>query len=134
MPAQNRVGRDDRRDVGQHLSTQPLSASREPPTLRIGQPQAPADELTPKYSVFLNQIGDDVLLLVSQPAGEHRENNPEACAIHDRASLHHRVRFGLQGRSADSWDITGSRSDASGRRTYRRLRLGGLLNFYTRAA
>jgi hypothetical protein len=68
MPAQNRVGRNDRRDVGQHLSTQPLPASREPPTLRIGQPQAPADELTPKYSVFLNQIGDDVLLLVSQPA------------------------------------------------------------------
>jgi len=30
--------------------------------------------------------------------------------------------------------ITGSRSDASGRRIYRRLRLGGLLNFYTRAA
>jgi hypothetical protein len=72
MAAQNRVGCDDRGDVGQHPSTQPLPTSREPATLRIGQPQTPADELTPKYSVFLDQIGD-VLLLVSQSAGEHTQ-------------------------------------------------------------
>jgi hypothetical protein len=75
MPAQNRVGRDDRGDVGQQLSTQPLPASREPPTLRIGQPHARLGKLTPKYSVFLDQIGDNVLLFVSASRRASREQS-----------------------------------------------------------
>jgi hypothetical protein len=106
MPAQNRVGSDNRGDFGQHPTPTPLPPLREPTPLRIRQPQAPAAELTPKCAVFLDQIGDDVLLLAIQPTGQHDETNPDGRAIHDRVSLHHRVRVEPHGRSADSWDNT----------------------------
>jgi hypothetical protein len=63
-----------RANLGQHPSTQPLPALREPATLRIRQPQAPADELTSKGPVFLDQIGDDVLLLAIQPASREQSD------------------------------------------------------------
>jgi hypothetical protein len=49
--------------------------------------------------------------LAIQPTGQHGENNPDGRAIHDRVSLHHRVRVEPHGRSADSWDNTGEHAD-----------------------
>jgi hypothetical protein len=74
----------------------PLPALRQPAPLRIGQPQPPAGELSPKRSVFFDQMGDDVLLLVIQPAGQRGEKNPDGSEIIHRARLHHRPRSELQ--------------------------------------
>jgi hypothetical protein len=70
VPAQNRISRNKRRHLAQRATAQTLSAPRQPTALLVAQPQSPPGELTPERAVFLDQIRDDVLLLVIQPA-EH---------------------------------------------------------------
>lgn len=93
MPAQNRVGRDNCRDLAQQPTAQTLPTLRQPASLRVGLPQPPASELTPQGPVFFDQIGDDVLLVVSQPGGQRGEKNSNGSDVNHGASLAHHPRF-----------------------------------------
>jgi len=48
MPAQDRIGRDNRRNLAQHTSAQTLPAPRETAPLFVGYPQSSATKLTRK--------------------------------------------------------------------------------------
>jgi len=91
MPAQNRVGRHDRRNLRQHTTPQAPPAPRETPALLVAEPQSPTGELTSERAVFFNQIRDDVLPLVIQPAGERGQKNPDEGDLNHGASLHRRT-------------------------------------------
>src|SRR6184192_1617388 len=67
MPAQDRIGRDNRRNLAQHTPAQMLPAPRQTAPLLVSHPQSSATELSPQSSILFDQIGDDVLLLVIHP-------------------------------------------------------------------
>ena len=51
MPAQDRIGRDNRRNLAQHTSAQTLPAPRETAPLFVGYPQSSATKLTPQSTL-----------------------------------------------------------------------------------
>ena len=53
----------------------------------------PATQLRPEGAVFFDQIRDDVLLLVIQPAEHRSEKQPDGGDINHGASLHQRPTF-----------------------------------------
>ena len=55
IPPQNRVWRDDRGDLTQPATAQPVPAHGEPTPLGIRQPQTPPTQLTPKDSILFDQ-------------------------------------------------------------------------------
>jgi hypothetical protein len=67
MPAQDRIGRDNRRNLAQDTPAQPLPAPRQTAPLLVSHTQSSATKLRPKSSILFDQIGDDVLLLVIHP-------------------------------------------------------------------
>src|SRR5436305_1921791 len=75
MPAQNRIGRDSRRPLTQETTAETFPAPRQTAPLLVAESEYSAGELTPQDAVLFDQIGDDVLLLVIQPAGQGGENN-----------------------------------------------------------
>jgi hypothetical protein len=68
MPAKNSVGRDNRRDLRESATTEPVSARRQPTAFVIREAQ-PATEMRAEDTVFFNRICDARLLLVSPAAG-----------------------------------------------------------------
>ena len=88
MPAQDRIGRDNRRNLAQHTSAQTLPAPRETAPLFVGYPHSSATKLTPQSSVLFDQIGDDILLLVIQSTRQRGEKHPDEGEVNHGASLH----------------------------------------------
>jgi hypothetical protein len=60
-------GRDDRGDLTQRSTSQPMSTHGEPPPFIIGELQAPPTELTSKDSILFDQVRDCILLLAIEP-------------------------------------------------------------------
>lgn len=60
-----------------------MGESREAPAFRVGQAQSPATELGFEDAVFREEIGDDLLLVPLQPAGNHGDQDVED---HSRSS------------------------------------------------
>src|SRR5258706_7186442 len=56
MPAQNRVGGDDRGDLPQPMTAQPMSVLGQSTTLLVGQPDPAATELRAEDTVLFEQI------------------------------------------------------------------------------
>ena len=73
VPAQNRVGRDDRRDLRQHPTTEPLAEASQPPPFVVGEPQALVAQLRLQDAVLFAQVLDDLVLFVLEPAEEGRD-------------------------------------------------------------
>src|ERR1700674_420743 len=92
MPPENRVWRDDRGDLTQPPTSQPVPADGEPTPLVLAQPKAPATQLTPQDSVLFDQIGQGLLLLTIQPADQRGKNNPQGGDVDHGRSLHQRPR------------------------------------------
>ena len=105
MPPHNRVGRDDRGDLTQLSTSQPVPAHGEPTPFVIGQPKALSTQLTPQDSIFFNQIGQGLLLLTIQPADQSDEKKPEGEDVDHGGSLHQRP-MRTRRRSAELWDTT----------------------------
>jgi len=87
VPSENRVGRDDRRDLTEPATAYPVSLHGQPTALVIGEAD-PATEARGEDAVFLNQIRDARLPLVGPPAGHGHHEKPNRGDIHDRRSLH----------------------------------------------
>src|SRR6478672_7334897 len=57
VPSENRVGRDDRRDLTEPAAAHPVSVHGQPTALVIGEAD-PATEARAEDAIFLNQIRD----------------------------------------------------------------------------
>ena len=77
VPAQDGVGRDDARDLGQELSAERLSLDREPSPLLVGESDSAAAELFAKEPVLLDEVVDDGLLLAVDPSREEEQEEGE---------------------------------------------------------
>ena len=88
MPAQDRIGRDNRRNLAQHTPAQTLPAPCQTAPLVVSQRQSSATELSPQSSILFDQIGNDILLLVIQPTRQRSEKHPDEGQVNHGASLH----------------------------------------------
>jgi hypothetical protein len=70
VPAQNRVGRHDRRHLPQHPATESLAPPRQAPTLVVIQTYPTAGELFMENSVLFHQISNYFLLVAVDPSGQ----------------------------------------------------------------
>ena len=73
VPAQDGVRRDDRRDLGQELSTESLALGCEPPALVVGQPETLSAELLLEDAILLDEVVDGLGLMAVDPAHEGGE-------------------------------------------------------------
>ena len=74
MPSENRVRRDDRRDVREDPTAEALTDDGETPTFVVIQPQPPAVQLRLQNAVLFAQEFDDVALLPFEPAEQRRND------------------------------------------------------------
>jgi len=71
VPSQQRVRRDQRVKLGQHLAPECLSFSRESAAFGISKTQAPPTHALLKHAVLFLEILDHVQLIAVDPTGEH---------------------------------------------------------------
>jgi hypothetical protein len=90
MPPKNRVGRDDRGDVMQAATAEPMAMHRQPTAFRISQAD-PAAHVPAQDAVFFNQVGHGVLLPPVEPADQGAEQQAER----------HRVEHGARAYTTD---------------------------------
>jgi hypothetical protein len=76
MPPKNRLGRDDRRDITQAATAQPMSVDGQATALITGQAE-PAAHVPAQDAVFFDQIGCGVLLPSVEPADQRGEQQAE---------------------------------------------------------
>ena len=156
MPPQDRVRCDDARNLLQDPSTQPMPTDRQPASIVIGELEPLSTQLASKDPIFFHQIRHGLGLLAIQPASQDGEYYLESGRVeHDRslyqpqvptmsvdpvmgyyalseyaAHYHHeRNHQGLGNTLIDRIVPTRRRGWIR-----RRSRLGGLLNYYERAA
>ena len=87
MPAQNRVGRDDRRDLTEAATAQSVSAHGQPTAFLIGQAD-PAAHVPAKDAVLFNQVGHGVLLPLVEPADQRRQEHAEGERVEHGARVY----------------------------------------------
>jgi hypothetical protein len=73
---ENRVGRDDRCDLTEAVTPQPVPMRGQPTAFRIGQTDPPA-RVFAKDAVFFNQVGQGVLLALVEPADQRGQEHTE---------------------------------------------------------
>jgi hypothetical protein len=88
MPAEQRVGRDDRRDVAQQATAQPVGQCREPPPIGISETQSPATQLPPEQAILFDQLGEHLPFATIEPGQTVTSNNWSAETSITGASLH----------------------------------------------
>ena len=80
MPAENRVGRNDRRDLTEPTTAQPVSVPRQPPAFLVGQTD-PAGQVRSEDAVLFDQVGHGVLLPLVEPADQRHQKHSEGQRI-----------------------------------------------------
>jgi hypothetical protein len=73
MPAENRVRRDNRRNLCQKPTTEPRAEGSQVPPFVVGQPHALVAQLRLQDPVLLAQVLDHLVLLALEPADERRD-------------------------------------------------------------
>jgi hypothetical protein len=58
VPSQQRIGRDDGRDVAQGLPTKVVGSYGESPPVLVGEPQSSPTDLPPEEAILFDQIGE----------------------------------------------------------------------------
>ena len=76
MPSQNRVGRDDRRDLTEAATAQSVSVPRQPTAFLIGQTK-PAAHVPAEDPVFCDEVSHRCLLPLVEPADQPSEEDSE---------------------------------------------------------
>jgi hypothetical protein len=69
VPAEDRVGSDERSDFGKSAPSDKLAADGKSSALGVGQSKSFRTELLLENSVFLSEIFDDRVLLTGDPSG-----------------------------------------------------------------
>lgn len=70
-PTQEGVGRGDGRDLFELFPPERMGERGKAPTCRVGQAQPVTPELGFQDAVFRQEIGDNLLLVLLQPASDH---------------------------------------------------------------
>ena len=70
MPAENRVGRHDRDDLGQHPVSEGSSLRRQATSLGVGQAKPSAPELLLQYSILFAKVLDHGVLFAADPPSD----------------------------------------------------------------
>ena len=83
VPAQEGVGRGNRGHLFEALAPERVGQCGEAAAFGVGQAQPAAAELGFEDAIFLLQIGDDLLLVTLDPAGDHGNQDMEN---HNRSS------------------------------------------------
>jgi hypothetical protein len=73
-----------------------MSVESQPTALLIGEPNSAA-QMRAEDAVLFDQIRDRLLPLVGPPAGDRHHEESKRGDIHDRGSLHHRLRSRVRG-------------------------------------
>jgi hypothetical protein len=105
VPANNRIGRDNRRHVDQNLATETGAEDSQPPPFVVGEPHALAAELRFQDTIFFAQVLNDLGQAALEPADEKRDE-----------PLQRNHAVSLRQLSAEFLDTTGSCDDT--RETY----------------
>ena len=77
VPSQQRLRRDDRRQITQGGPPEPVGAHREPAAVIVSKPQAPSTELPPEEAILFDQIGERLSFPAIQPTGDAEEQDPK---------------------------------------------------------
>ena len=88
MPSEDRVRRDDRRDLAQHASAHLVPTNGEPTPLVIAEPETPALELLPQDAILLDQVRHGLLLASIQPADQRRQQHAEKKCVDYGATVY----------------------------------------------
>jgi hypothetical protein len=108
MPAQNRVGGDDRGDLPQPTTAQPVSVHGQSATLLIGQRSRRPRSLRAEDAVLFDQICDGLLLRSAhQPATATRKIR--RAVISTSAGVYTTDSMSVPDSSADKWGTTRSK-------------------------
>ena len=82
------VGRDDRGDVAQDATAQPVGQRGQPSSVGVGQPKAPSSQLPVQQAILFNEVGDRISLTTVQPAGDDHQQQPKCRDVdHGRESI-----------------------------------------------
>ena len=76
MPPQNRVGRDNRRDLTEATTAQPVSVPRQPSAFLIGEAE-PATHVSAENAVFFDEVGHGLPLPLVEPADQRCQEPAE---------------------------------------------------------
>jgi hypothetical protein len=76
MPPQDRVRRDDRRDLGEHLAAEGRALGGQPPALVVGEAR-PVAELLGEHAALFQEERDRAGLVAMHQPSEHEQNAPE---------------------------------------------------------
>jgi hypothetical protein len=87
MPAENRVGRDDRGDVTKAATAQPVATNGQPTAFLVGQAD-PAGHVPTEDGVFFDQVGHGVLLPPVKPADQRGEQQAERHLVEHGATVY----------------------------------------------
>ena len=132
VPAQNGVRRHDGRDLREQPATEPVSQFGEASALAVVETQALPGEPGLQQSILFAQERDDVGLLTMEPAAQGRDQQLER--EHARSLRHGGdPPVGHYGINNELIEATTSQNDV-GACIRRRQRLGGILNYDSRAA
>ena len=108
VPSQNRVGRDERRELAQHAATKALAEHRETPALVVIQSQSPAAQLHFQHAVLFAEEGDHIALLAFEPSKQRgqqhlQRNHPSTLryGLTDAVFGQYAIRIFLQDGSND---------------------------------
>jgi len=85
MPAKYRIGCDDRRDLAQSATTEPVSVHGQPTAFVIRETH-PTAKMGAEDAILFNQIRNARLPLVRPPAGHGHHEESNRGEIHDAES------------------------------------------------
>jgi hypothetical protein len=77
VPAQNRLGRCERRQLGQQGPAEPVPLLGQEPALGVREPQAPRAEAFAEHPVLSLQVRDGLLLPPMDPTGHQKDQTLE---------------------------------------------------------
>jgi hypothetical protein len=109
-PPENRVGRDDRSDLTESATAQPVFVHSQPTAFLIGQTD-PAAQVRAEDAVFFDQMGNRLLPLVGPPAGHRYHEESNRSDILDRRSPPYRLHGAPRIAWAEKSDTTGHAPD-----------------------
>ena len=88
MPPQDRVRRDDARDLTQDPPTQPIPTDRQPASIVIGELEPLSTQLASEDPIFFQQIRDRLAFLAIHPASQDGQHNLESGRVDHGRSLY----------------------------------------------
>ena len=106
VPAEQRVRRDDRRDLAQRLTAQPVGSRGKFPPVVIGEPEAPPTQLPPQDPILLDQVRQHLALPPVQPAGDREQQHLEGRDVDHVPGAYITPDLAWPTREAEAWDTS----------------------------